>query len=1209
MRKAINKDFFREIRFTLNRYLSILFIVALGVAFFAGIRATCPDMKETLDYYLDQTNYMDIRVLSTMGLTDEDIQSIRNVDGVKAVDGAYSYDAWVVRGDEKRLLRFLSEPDGVNEMEIVDGRGIEGEGECVVDRFLISKYGYSIGDTLEVMAAGTDEDVLDTLARDTYTIVGVATSSSYFTISRDTTSVGTGQTDAFVYLAKDEFKTEAYTAAYVLAENAADEVAFSDQYETVVSAVTDRLEDISSEREDARYNGIMDDANKELDDARTELADAKAEAEAELNDAWSQIRDGEQELADGRQELADNRASYEQQIADAESELASGEQELADGEAEIAANEKKLTDGQAQIEEAEKTLESSRKELETNREIYENGLAQANEGQKQLDSGYASIEEAEQELDIQEASLIEQKNGLLLQQEELEGNLSTLESAIEQLNTALDQLRQQREQLAGFLDPDGNLIGKLDEQIAELEGQLTEMEAQKQAVSEGLVQIGNGLDQLNAGLQQIADGRMELAQQKQMLDEQQAVLDDTFEQLAMAKAQLDDGEQQLADGRNQLDDKKEELQSGWEAIRTAKEELASGKVELESGRQELNAQIAEAEAEFADAEQQLAEAEQELADAKEEYTSGKEEADREIADAEQEIRDAEEKLADIDYPEWYVLDRNSTQGYVEYEQNAERIGAIGKIFPLIFFLVAALISLTTMTRMVESQRTQIGTLKALGYSNWAIAKKYVFYALSASAVGSVIGLIFGQKFLPWIIITTYKILYPNLPVVLTPLNAWYSILASAAAILCVTGAALASCYKELIASPAELMRPVAPKVGRKIWLEHIGFIWERLKFTSKVTMRNLFRYKKRFFMTIFGIGGCTALVVFGFGLTDSIGGVVERQYEELFHYDITLTLDDHVDDEDMQQLFDFLNNNTVMDVDQYICVRSKSLEIKGEEANYTAYLKVPENVEQYKEFVVLQDREKGTAYELDDETVIITEKLADLLNLEPGDTITLEDQDIEKEVTVSHIAENYLMSYIYMSPVLYEKLFGMEPEWNTVEAFIPELNEDNSELFSTELLALDAVSGTTTTDYTRSKFEDVLGSLDVITLIVVVAAGMLAFIVLYNLNNINITERRRELATIKVLGFHDMEVAEYVYRENIMLTIIGGILGIFFGKYLHAFIITTVETDVIMFIRHADVSSYIYAVLLTFGFSMFVNWMMYYRLKKIDMVESLKSVE
>jgi len=454
------------------------------------------------------------------------------------------------------------------------------------------------------------------------------------------------------------------------------------------------------------------------------------------------------------------------------------------------------------------------------------------------------------------------------------------------------------------------------------------------------------------------------------------------------------------------------------------------------------------------------------------------------------------------------------------------------------------------------------------------------------------------------------VLYPNLFVVLTPLNAYYSIMASGAAVICVTGAALASCYRELVASPAELMRPSAPAAGRKILLEHVGFIWHHMKFTSKVAVRNLFRYKKRFFMTIFGIGGCTALVVFAFGLTDSISGVAHRQYDELFHYDMTLTLDDNADEADMDELYDFLSHNNGLKADQYTRLRSMSMSVKGNgETSYTAYLTVPEDTEVYKDFVVLQDRKTGTPYAMDDETVIITEKLANLLRVSTGDKITVTDNDVDKEVTVGHIAENYLMSYVYMSPALYETTFGETPKWNKIEAFIPGLTSENSESYSAKLLALNAVSGTSTTDYVRSKFEEVLNSLNIVTLILMTAAGMLAFIVLYNLNNINITERRRELATIKVLGFYDLEVAEYVYRENILLTIIGALVGAVFGKYLHAYIITSVETEVLMFIRRADFSSYIYAIIITFGFSIFVNWLMYYRLKKIDMVESLKSVE
>lgn len=1209
MRNAMNKDFFREIKYTFNRYVSILLIVALGVAFLAGIRAACPDMKLSLDAYLDATDYMDLRVVSTMGLTDDDLQAISQVDGVKAVDGAYSYDAFVLNGNEKWTLRFLSEPVSVSRLEIIDGRDIEKNNECVVDHLLIEKDGYHIGDKLTVTAPGKDEKVADALTEDTYTIVGVAASPSYFTTTRDTTSIGTGQTDAFVYLSPDVFKSDVYSAAYMTVNGAAEQKAYSDAYEDIVDQVKTKLEDISAEREAARYNGIMDDANAEIDDARTQLADAKAEAESELDEAWTKIQDGEKQWQDGQKELDDQKAAYQTQIVDAQAKLRSGEQELRDGQAEIDANEKKLADGQNQLTTASQQLNDSEATLNANRQQYEDGLKAANDGQAQLTAGQEQLTAAVDALQTQEETLTAQKEELQKQQETLAAQQTTLEQGIAEVEADISQLQQQRDGIASSEEPDEALLAQLDTQIAALEEQKTQLEAQKESVSAGITQIDDGLSQVDDGLNQIAAGREELNHQQEALDAQQAQLDATFAQLDQAKNQLDAGTSQLEEGRKTLESKQQELNTGKQALTQAKDKIQSGQAEIEKGKNELADQMASAEAQFAEAEQKLKDAKTELADAKEKYASGKQEAQEKIADAEKEIQDAESKLSDVNYPEWYVLDRNATQGYVEYEQNAERIGAIGKIFPLIFFLVAALVSLTTMTRMVESQRTQIGTLKALGYTNWSIAKKYVWYALSASLVGSLIGLVIGQKLLPWVIITAYRVLYPNLTTVLTPLNAYYSITASAAAILCVTGAALASCYRELVASPAELMRPVAPAAGRKIFLEHIGFIWHHMKFTSKVAMRNLFRYKKRFFMTIFGIGGCTALVVFAFGLTDSISGVAHRQYDELFHYDITLTLDDNATDADMEALYEFLEHNDGLQADQYTRLRAMSMSVKGSESNYTAYLTVPEDTKVYKDFVELQDRVTGTPYTMDDETVIVTEKLANLLNIQPGDTMTVTDNDIDREVTVGHIAENYLMSYVYMSPALYEKTFGEAPKWNKIEAFVPGLNSDNSENYSAQLLELDAVSGTSTTDYVRSKFEDVLDSLGIVTLILMVAAGMLAFIVLYNLNNINITERRRELATIKVLGFYDLEVAEYVYRENVMLTAIGALVGAVLGKYLHAFIITSVETEVIMFIRHADFSSYIYAIIITFGFSIFVNGLMYFRLKKIDMVESLKSVE
>ncbi len=1133
MRKAINKDFFREIKNTFSRYLSLILIVTLGVAFFAGIRATAPDMKLSLDEYLDDTNYMDIRVISTLGLTD-DVEAISGTEGVTAAEGSFTYDAYVLHDEEKPVVHFISEPDRINQMDLVEGREIRAGNECIIDQELAAGSGFELGDELFVVSAYEDEDVLDTLCTDTFTVVGIATSSSYFTFSRDTTSIGNGQTDGFAYLSRDAFVSDVYTLIYVLADGAADEVAFSDKYEAAVDAVSERIEAISPEREAARYDQIMSDAQSEIDDARRELEDGRAEADKELADAWQEITDGQQELEDGYRELADAREEYETQIADAEKELSDAATALDQAEKEIADNEKMLADGWNQ---------------------YYSGLSEAEEGQAQLDEGYEQLSDAVSALGDTDAL----KEELNLQKQALEAELEELEEGVAGLERAMA------------------FIGDLEEERSALESALEEAQS-------GIEIIEDAIASIDGYLAEIAS--LELA--VQYLDEQQAVLDAAFEELALAKAELESGDAQLA---------------------AAKKAVKDGRAELEDGWNELYIQMDEAEEQFAEAEAELEDGKAELEDGIEEYYKGKEEAEAELADAEEQIAEAEAELAELSYPEWYVLDRNSTQGYVEYGQNAERIGAIGDVFPVIFFLVAALMSLTTMTRMVDSERTQIGTLKALGYGNWAIARKYVFYALSASVIGSLIGMYGGQKLLPWIIIYAYKVMYPNLPRILVPINAGYTVMATGAAIICVTGAAFYSCYRSLMSPAADLMRPEAPKVGKKIWIEHFTFVWKRLKFTSKVALRNLFRYTRRFLMTVLGIAGCTAMVFFSFGLTDSINGVVDKQYTELYKYDITLSLASGADDEELAEMTSYLDDTEDMDVDSYIFVRSRNIELQGEKGAYTAYLTIPGDVEAYKDFVVFRDRKTGEGYELDDGSVIITEKLSELLNLGVGDTITVEDGDLRADAEIGAIMENYLMSYIFMSPDYYESLFGQAPGWNTVDAVITDLTGENSDFIAENLLSFDAVSGVTMTTSTRKTFDDVIDSLGIITVVLLVSAGLLAFVVLYNLNNINITERRRELATIRVLGFYDMELAMYIYRENIMLTVIGALAGLLLGTYIHSYIITLVENEVIMFVRHAQPLSYLYSLLVTFAFALFVNWIMYFRLRKIDMVESLKSVE
>ena len=1257
--KAIHKDFFREISKSVSRYLSILFIVALGVAFFSGIRATSPDMKMTLDHYLDQTEYMDIRVLSTMGLTEEDVRAVAALEGVEAVEASYTYDAYVISGQEKHVLHFLSVPQMLNSYDLVEGRDISDAGECVVDRYMVDKFGFQIGDTLTVTAPADDE-LSDHLTRETFTIVGIVTSSSYFTVNRDATDIGNGSTDAFVYLEREAFATDYYSALHVVVRGAAQETAFSEKYDATVKQVTDRLEDIRAAREEARYEEIQGEALSEIGKAESELAEAEEEAESELAEAAEKIADGEKELSDGREELAEGKATYSSEVEKAEKELSSGEKELSEGRKELRSGEESLEAGREELKKGKKELKASEKKLKKGQKEYEKGLQEMTSGQAEMESAEAELAAAAAELQKNKEMLEANRKELDATRQELVTNKKTLQGQKTEAEKALKQLSEQESQLQTQLEEAKAAKEALEYQItaaetaesteqaeggmfaealAALKEQLAQAEAGIAALEKGLAEVvagkkaaEDGLEKLDAAIAQIDQalndpnselnlGAAALAAGEKELEKGQLEYESGAAELKKNQKKMEAAQKELAKAAGELESGQKKLDAGWaeyasgeslleeneEKLRDARAELKSGESELADGRKTLEDKKAEAASEFSKAEKELAEGESELAEAQSEYESGSRKASEEIASAEAEIADAKAELEDLDRPEWYILDRGKTGGYVEYGQNADRIGTIGRIFPLIFFLVAALISLTTMTRMVEAERVEIGTLKALGYSERQIAAKYVWYALSASLIGSAIGLVFGQKFIPWLIISTYMILYPNLPVILTPLNLYFSLLSAGAAILCVTGAAYATCHSVLRETPAQLMRPAAPPAGKKILLERIRPLWRRLSFTGKVTLRNMFRYKKRFFMTIFGTGGCTALLVFGFGLTDSIGGVVERQYDHISRYDMTVTLKEDTSEADLAAVEEVLHASEA--AEGYALLRQRLLEIDSGRVNYSAYLTVPTDPSGYDAYFQMADRETGEVFELGDERVIITEKLADLMELVPGEEITVQDGDLTATFTVGAVAENYLMSYIFMSPALYEKGFGQAPVINTIQIQAPEASEKELDELSEEILKEDAPSGTTTTEYTRSQFARVLNSLDIITLVVVVAAAMLAFVVLYNLNNINMTERRRELATIKVLGFYDGETAAYIFRENILLTVVGSALGLILGKFLHYFIITTVETDVIMFIRAAQPHSYAYSFGLTCLFSLLVNGIMYFSVKKIDMIESLKSVE
>jgi putative ABC transport system permease protein len=801
-KRALRKDFITEVTGSLNRFLSIFLIVALGVAFFAGIRATNPDMRITADSYYDENNLMDIRVFGTMGLTEEDVTAVSELDGVALAEPEYSADVLCEADGGDLALKVISLTEHLNQYTVTEGRLPEKPDEILVDTAFIRDTGYQLGDTIHI-TSGTDQELKETLSEDTFTIVGIGTTPYYLSFQRGSTSIGSGKLSSFIVVLPEVFSMKAYTCINVSVKGAKELTAYTTEYDTLVSDILEQIE----------------------------------------------------------------------------------------------------------------------------------------------------------------------------------------------------------------------------------------------AISEG----------------------------------------------------------------------------------------------------------------------------------------------------------------------WYVLDRSSVAAYTEFEQNADRIGAIGQVFPVIFFLVAALISLTTMTRMVEEERTQIGILKALGYSKLAIAMKYMLYALLATLGGSIFGAIVGLKLLPTVIITAYKMLYSGIPRIVTPFNTYYAILATILSVFCVGVATLLACYKELLSKPANLMRPVAPKVGKRVLLERIPFVWKQLNFTWKATVRNMLRYKKRFFMTIFGIGGCMALLLVGFGLKDSIFVIYTRQFDELMVYDALASIDSKATQEQVTELENAIEDNDRIAASMRVRAGSADVSFQGETKNVTVF--IPEQPEDMQQYIVLRKRIGHREIELKDDGIVLTEQVAKQLGAGIGDMVTVKLNDKEVEVTISDITENYLTHYLYITPALYESLFGEAVTYNSYFLLLPGLSEEQQLEVGNSLLSNSGAEGVSYTSYLQNLLSNVLVSLNVVVWVLIVSAGALAFVVLYNLNNININERRRELATLKVLGFYHKEMGAYVFRENILLTVIGTLFGIVFGIFLHRYVILTVEIDIVMFGRNINPGSYIYSILLTFLFSALVNFVMYYKIKKVNMVESLKSVE
>ena len=1188
----------RTMKGTFSRFIAIAAIVALGVGLLSGLMAMPIDMRTTIDEYFDRQNMHDLRIVSPLGLTDDDVAAIAAVDGVDEVMPAYMTDMFVDAGEKKNIVtRIHSLPTGqieekepenyLNRLDVVEGRLPIQRNECVlVEGNVIDGTGpLSVGNTLTI--AATNGDVSGTLADTEFKIVGIVRTSYYFSVDRESATIGDGIVALKMYVGEESFSQEAYSEIFATVAGAQALDSASDEYQAAVDAVADRVEAVSGARCTARYNEVKTDTEQKLADARQELEDAKAEAAEKLSDAEEQLDEGRAELEDAQAQLD----SAKKQIASGEKELQANKESLpgtlTQKQQELAAGQAALIDAKAQIEENEALLNDKKQELA-------DAKAQLAAAKQLVETLEPTVAEGEARLPELAAALPALREAAAAAQEtydaaaaaaDLSGKQAAYEAAQARANTA------QSERDAA------------QAQVDAANAALSTAQAEYSAAQTAVAPAKAALDAANA----------QLASAQAAYDTSSAALAAARTQLDAAKKQIAEAEPQIAEGEKQLADGEKQLAAAKKQVLEAEKQIASGEtaLSLAPGLAQLQLELAQskldsAKAQYEDGLAQLEDGKAELEDGEAEYEKQKKDEEQQLADAEAEIADGEQKLAELEVPEWMILDRTSHVSASSYLSNVDKLEAITTVFPIFFFLVAALVALTTMTRMVEEERLQIGTLKALGYKRGQIMFKYLFYAWVATLVGGAAGLAFGFTVIPIVIWNAYGTMY-TIPGFRCLFHASLAVLGVGAALLCTSAATLNACGQTLKEWASQLLLPKAPEAGKRILLERITPVWKRMKFTHKVTARNLFRYKKRFFMTVIGVAGCTSLLVTGFGLKDSISDIVSKQFGKVFTYDFLVTLrkESALKDAGFQRLMDDPEQVT-----SYLPVQQERISLDVDGQSYDVYLFVPEDEARLDNFIDLHERKSGAAVPLTDDGVVITEKFSDEAGLSPGDTLTLENgEGREGTFTVTGVAENYVENYVYMTPSVYEDAYGSALEYNSVLGILPDDAQDVDEAFSTSLLEVDGVAGLTQMSSMRSSLDDTIASINYVVYVIILCAGMLAFVVLYNLMNINITERTKEIATIKVLGFFEREVEAYVYRESNVLTVIGMLLGLVGGIFLHMFIMRTVEVDMVMFGRDIKPLSFLLSAVLTVAFSLLVNLGMKRKLRNISMVESMKAPE
>lgn len=1170
--KVLITDALRTVEKTQSRFISIIAIVALGISFFTGMNATAPDMYDTIEQYIIDTNAADIRIISTAGLTDDDVAVIKSIGGVenavgeKFVDGVVRVDGSPVSDTDGSELTVralpldldklsnvsagIADSSFMNRPELIEGSWPTSSNQCLIDSSTLSTPDeFKIGSVISM--EGENKDLTTSLQNQQFTVVGIIRTPLYISYERGNTTIGTGKLGTFIYIPADNFLDDYYSVMYIKLQGSENYDPYSEQYESFVKQYTDYISSISGEMLQNRVSVLKQDYTAKVAQAELDYAEAKTDAETQLSQAEEQMKEVLDMAQNGDQKLLEYKQQYNDAASNASSSIDSGKLEHS---TQYAQWEQKRNE----YNETAATL----KQYENAEQDYNNATTQYNVAKLQVDTLSSTVDYLS-DLVATTRSALDHFN------DTQNGGIDEILDRFQQSGLVGEEVDQIVNTISSM-----TAVGTAEEMAAYMEPQLQSME----------VKLANAKKELSDAQTTLAQKKVELDNAGQMVQQ----LKQAQSELESAKAQLDEAEKQLTD-------------AGYN--------IQFSELEVLSKLSDMKNQITAYET-------ALSMAKEKASTVEAEYEAAKQQVESELESARLQLEDAKQFLLHLDDASWTVDSReNALLGFESYGQTAQRTAALSKIFPWFFFLVAALVCLNTMTRMVEEDRTRLGTFKALGLTDVEIMSKYLIYALLASVIGSVAGSFLGFAFFPSAITTAYTILF-DMPSVIIKYRLGYALPGIIISIASTVFATYYTCYKSLAVVPATLMKSKAPKSGKTILLEKIPAIWSKLSFTWKVTMRNVFRNMKRFVMATLGVAGCTAMLVAAFGINDSIEATLDRQFENderIWKYDMQIVLNGSVDTTlEESDAYEVIKGNALIKTATLSYMKVFDTTSSSADEDIETYLLVPEDSAALNNYINLRERGSQNQHTLTDSGAIITEKLSKKLDVKAGDYLTLKvDSKNSVQIPVAAVTENYAFHYIYLSKDLYTSIFGANPQYNYVTAnlAIDNISDEQKVNLAKELMSEYGISAVAYTDQIKSSFVNILDAISYLVLILVVCAGLLAFIVLYNLSIINITERIKEIATLKVLGFDDGEVSAYIFRENVILTVMGVAFGVVLGILLHKWIVVIAEVDIIMFGRSIDFTSYLYAIALAFAFSLFVNVVLHKKLKSVDMVESLKSIE